>query len=243
MKKTTVILLACLAGAAHSQTLVPGPKPGGLPESLLETEETGGGEETGKSGPVQTAEPGETGAAQPAGEDPGKRPDIQPTPDEGISIQVEKTAHAPDSADAEAAKGEVKVYSPWPAKPMFPAPEGWKFAPAPEGMEPYRTKVKLGTGQEVGLAITPFVLVPVTDGLNSIRITEPGYRPELGYVQRDTIGVMLQKSNADLEQNEQQAAESIRRLQQLLSSLPKPGSSPLPPPAPSQADAPNQAKP
>ncbi len=229
MKHLTIILSFCMACHAHAQKLVPDSKPDELPDTLLGVE------------PVIAPPAVEplTGADEPPVVSHGERPDVQQTPDEGISIQVEKPNIAPGAVPP---TGEVKIYSPWPAKPMFPAPEGWKFAPAPEALAPYRTKATLSTGQEVSLAITPFVLVPITDGQTSIRISEPGYQPELGYVQRDTIGVMLQKSNADLEQNEQQAAESIRRLQQLLSSLPKTNAA-APPAAPAAPVAPKQAKP
>jgi len=40
--------------------------------------------------------------------------------------------------------------------------------------------------------------------------------------------VMLQKSNVDLQRNEKQVADSIRRLQQLLISLPKNSASTVP---------------
>lgn len=225
MKHLPVILSLCLTAGATAQTLVPVPGTSELPDSLLEVGAPGSIVTPSGSGAVAE------GDKQPASTpdiDHGDRPEAQPTPDEGISIQVEKPT-APH--DGTAPSGEVKVFSPWPAKPMFPAPEGWKFAPAPEGMEPYRTKAKLSTGQEVSLSITPFVLVPVTDGLSAIRIVEPGYKPGLGYVQRDTLGVMLQKSNADLEQNEQQAAKAIERLQQLLSSLPQTNTPPAASPA------------
>ena len=209
MKLIPVIFLLCFVGAVSAQTLRPDPEPEKLPDSLLDTD---------PSKLTVPKKPSQKDEEKKEGVPVGERPDIQPTPDEGIAIQVEKSAM---NEGASKSGGSVKVYSPWPAKPMFPAPDGWKFAPAPEGMAPYRTQVKLSSGQQVSLAITPFVLIPVTDGLNTIRIMEPGYRPDLGYVQRDTVGVMLQKSTDELRQNEKQAADSIRRLQQLLSSLPK----------------------
>ena len=166
-----------------------------------------------------------TDVAVPSTKSHGERPDIDHTPDEGITVQVEKTNV---TAGNRLPAGKVKIYSPWPAKPMFPAPDGWKFVPAPKGVAPYRTEAKLGSGQMISLAITPFVLVPITDGQNSIRIREPGFQPELGYLQHETIGVMLQKSNVDLQRNEKQVADSIRRLQQLLISLPKNSASTVP---------------
>jgi hypothetical protein len=145
-------------------------------------------------------------------------PEMQKTADEGIQIQVEKTA---GKAGENNGLSAVKIYSPWPAKPIVPAPEGWKFSPAPAGLAPYRKTVVLGNGSTVPLAITPFVLMPVSDGLNAIRIAEPGYDPIQQYTQQDTVGSILQKSTTELEQNEKQAADAIRRLQLLLSSLPQ----------------------
>lgn len=142
----------------------------------------------------------------------------QKTADEGIQIQVEKST---GKSGAMNQPGAVKVYSPWPAKPLAQAPAGWKFAPAPTGLAPFKTTVKLGDGNSVALSITPFVLVPVSDGINAIRIAEPGYDPAQQYVQKDTVGTMLQKSTVELEENEKHAAEAISRLQQLLSSLPQ----------------------
>ncbi|MCP5538325.1 MAG: hypothetical protein H7A51_19090 [Akkermansiaceae bacterium] len=140
------------------------------------------------------------------------------TADEGIQIHIEKSTGKSGALNQ---PGAVKVYSPWPAKPITPAPAGWKFAPAPTGLKPYKTTITLGSGNTVDLSITPFVLVPHSDGLNAIRIAEPGYDPALQYAQKDTVGTMLQTSTAELEDHEKQAAEAISRLQQLLSSLPQ----------------------
>ncbi|MBT8044230.1 MAG: hypothetical protein KJO79_04705 [Verrucomicrobiae bacterium] len=143
---------------------------------------------------------------------------MQKTADEGIQIQVEKATTISGPVNQ---SGVVKVYSPWPAKPIAPAPPGWKFVAAPVGLKPYKTNIKLGSGDTVDLSITPFVLVPISDGLNAIRISEPGYDPAQQYAQQDTVGTMLQKSTTELEENEKQAADAISRLQQLLSSLPQ----------------------
>ncbi|MBT8037480.1 MAG: hypothetical protein KJO21_08040 [Verrucomicrobiae bacterium] len=145
-------------------------------------------------------------------------PEIQKTADEGIQIQVEKTTRKAGAGDG---TKNVKIYSPWPAKPMTPAPDGWMFSPAPSGVSAYRKEVVLGSGRPVALSITPFVLVPVSDGLNAIRIAEPGYDPVKQYNQQDTVGSMLKNATKELEYNEKQAAAAIRRLQLLLSSLPQ----------------------
>ncbi len=164
-----------------------------------------------KSGEDKAEEPASATAVTPTDA-------AQETADEGIQIQVEKSSSVSGAADH---AGAVKIYSPWPAKPISPAPAGWKFVPAPAGLKPYRTTVTLGSGSRVDLSITPFVLVPLSDGQNAIRIAEPGYDPALHYAQKATIGTMLKKSTAELEENEKHAADVISRLQQLLSSLPQ----------------------
>jgi|GEM_PF-2285778 len=138
---------------------------------------------------------------------------------EGIQIQVEKFSSAPGVTHD---SGEVKVTSPWRAKPLDTPPLGWKFIPAPSGVDPYRTTVKLGSDRSVNLAITPYVLVPASDGRNVIRILEPGYQPDQDHQVNDTIGSILQQSTAEIEDNEKRAAQAIQRLQRLLSSLPQP---------------------
>ena len=88
-------------------------------------------------------------------------------------------------------------------------------------MEPFKTTVKLSSGNTVDLSVTPFVLIPISDGRSAIRIAEPGYNPAQQYAQKETVGTMLQNSTTELENNEKQAASAIMRLQQLLSSLPQ----------------------
>jgi hypothetical protein len=71
------------------------------------------------------------------------------------------------------------------------------------------------------LSITPYVLVPASDGRNVIRIAEPGYQPEQGFLQEETIGSILKTATTEIEHHEKRAAAAIQRLQQLLSSLPQ----------------------
>lgn len=138
---------------------------------------------------------------------------------EGIQIQVENVSSNRGVNDTGA---EVSVSSPWPAKPLDAPPLGWKFIPAPSGVDPYRTTVKLGGTKSVNLAITPYVLVPASDGRNVIRIAEPGYQPEQTHRQDNTIGSILQQSTEEIEYNEKQTSQAIQKLQRLLSSLPQP---------------------
>lgn len=211
MKTIHLIAMMALTGSVHAQTAPESGAPAeDAPSLLLIT-----GDE-GKDSEVKL-DFGGAGAAGDAA-DMGDEPELQKTADEGIQIQVEKvTGHSGVKNEHH----QVKIYSPWPAKPISPAPEGWKFAPAPPGLAAYRKTVVLGNGNSVPLTITPFVLVPVSDGLNAIRIVEPGYDPAQGYNQPETVGSILQNATAELEQNEKQAAVAIRRLQLLLSSLPQ----------------------
>lgn len=147
----------------------------------------------------------------------GDAPEIQETADEGIQIQVEKSTSISGNASD---SGAIKIYTPWPAKPLATAPDGWQYVPAPTDLEDYKQKVKLSSGNTIDLSITPFVLEPVSDGVKAIRIAEPGYDPALQYAQKNTVGTMLKKSTMELEENEKHAARAISLLQQLLSSLP-----------------------
>jgi len=146
-------------------------------------------------------------------------PKVDKPANEGIQIQVEKFNGKSGSGSQ---TGKVKVTSPWPAKPLDVPPLGWRYIPAPAGIEPYRTTIKLGGAESVNLAITPYVLVPVSDGRNVIRIAEPGYDPSQGYLQEATIGSLLQQSTEEIEHHEKLTSAAIQRLQSLLSSLPQP---------------------
>jgi len=202
----TFAILA-LSSRFHAQTLPVSPDKEPISLRSLSAED-----DSEKDGGIALDPSAATGVVQDDTDAPQK------TADEGIQIQVEK---AQPKSGAKIISGQVKILSPWPAKPISAAPEGWEFAPAPAGLVPYRKNVKLDSGNEVVVTITPFVLEPLSDGLNAIRIAEPGYDPAQKYNQKDTVGTMLKNSTMELEQNEKQAASAIRRLQLLLSSLPK----------------------
>ena len=211
MKSIHLIAMMALTGSLHAQTAPESTAPADDASSLLLIT---GKERTDSEVRLDFGEPVDPGDM--AGKE--DEPELQQTADEGIQIQVEKMT---GQSGAGSGRDEVKVYSPWPAKPIAPAPEGWQFSPAPAGLAAYRKTVALGNGNTVALTITPFVLVPVSDGLNAIRIVEPGYDPAQQFSQQETVGSILQNSTAELEQNEKQAAVAIRRLQLLLSSLPQ----------------------
>jgi len=224
MKISYLLALPLTVCGIHAQTFNE-PAPTGVdPSALLELPPAIVIGEDGKKDPAPVAETDKDQTVIQDGQDDdpqvvGTKTTTAKSSDGGIEIQVEKTT---GKAGAKQGKGRVKVYSPYPAKPISNPPMGWKYAPAPKGTAPFRTSVKLASGNSVDLAITPYVLVPRADGLNIIRITEPGYDAAKRFDQQDTVGAMLQNSTAEIETHEKRAAEAISRLQQLLSSLPRP---------------------
>ena len=117
---------------------------------------------------------------------------------------------------------EIEVTSPWPAKPIIPAPEGWAFYPGPELLTRHQASVELSNGETLELSIAPFVIKPddSQEG-KGILITEPGYSSALKGGQLNTIGALLSSTTTELEVKEQQVANVISKLQQLLETLPK----------------------
>lgn len=202
-----------LTVALHAQTLTEPVPSAEDPASMLELppatviDEGDKADESAEEKPTKDDD-----SEEEAGTDEGKEEDG------GIQIQVEKTA---GKSGVKHQKGKVKIEAPWPAKPISVPPAGWKFAPGGKETEPFRTQVELASGNTVDLSITPYVLVPISDGRTAIKISEPGYEASLQFAQKNTLGVMLQNSTAEIENHEKHAAAAIQRLQQLLSSLPR----------------------
>lgn len=208
MRFRVYILLSLAVVTAQAQTLTD-PEPSGLEHaSLLELPPATVIDEWSKQD--QAAE--DKAPAKPSDKGGDKKEN------EGIQIQIEKTV---GESGGVTGKGKVKIDSPWPAKPISVPPAGWRFVPGPSDSEPFRKQVKLDSGYIADLSITPYVLVPIEDGKNVIKIAEPGYKDYLKFSKNVTLGVMLQNSTAEIENHEKQAAEVIQRLQQLLSSLPR----------------------
>jgi len=216
IKYITAAFLSGVLGI-HAQTITDPQPSAGDPVAMLELPPVTVVEEGEKSDDSLGDDKAE---ADPEGKSDHQQNDDEKKPeaDGGIQIQVEKSS---GKSGAKQSKGAVKIDAPWPAKPISLPPAGWKFAPAPKGTQPFRTQVKLVSGNTVDLSITPYVLVPITDGNTSIKISEPGYEAQLQYAQKNTLGVMLQNSTAEIENHEKHAADAIQRLQQLLSSLPR----------------------
>ena len=239
MKLRNFFPLIVIAGSLTAQEAAEPVPPAGDSEKappralIIEEDDEGAGlapaeaPESDSSAPIATEDQAAAQQATPAGdmEDDGEfvadseTPAVKKEVNKGIQIQVEKFSSSPGVTQD---SSEVSVTSPWRAKPLDTPPLGWKYIPAPSGVDPYRTTVKLGGDRSVNLAITPYVLVPASDGRNVIRILEPGYQPDQDHAVNDTIGSILQQSTAEIEDNEKRAAQAIQRLQRLLSSLPQP---------------------
>ena len=215
MKLNISTICFLLAGYLQAQTLTDGGDASEEFSALLELPpvtvidgKNSSGDLTEEAGSEEKDNPDDK-----VGEAEGKSDD-----EEVIQIQIEKIA---GKLGVEQEPGSVQIDAPWPAKPISIPPSGWKFAPAPKDVEPFSTQVTLSSGNEVELSITPYILVPLSDGITSIKISEPGYEAALQYGQENTLGIMLQNSTTEIEKHEKQAAATIQQLQQLLSSLPR----------------------
>lgn len=150
-------------------------------------------------------------------------------PPEGITIQVEAGANGSAEIDAKA----IKLLAPFPAKPLFQAPAGWRLdhpAEVPTIVRP----VDLANGTRISLAIRPHLLVPDADGENVIAIDEPGYDAALSHAQTGTIGAVLSSSVESMEAESRKMSDALDRLSQLLGSLPTPEPPPAPTPSPAK---------
>ena len=151
--------------------------------------------------------------------------EASPTPTNGLAVRVEKLHTGKGTIDP----AQVKLFAPFPAKPLAQPPAGWHLDPA-NSATPFTREVELAPGTTITLTIRPHLLVPDADGANVFTIPEPGYNNTLGYAQTDTVGAILSNSLRQLDGDSKQLAAAIDRLQQLLVSLPQPEPKPEPQP-------------
>lgn len=139
-----------------------------------------------------------------------------PAPEpEGVTIHVEPGRDGSAKVDADA----VKFLAPFPAKPLFQAPVGWRLE-HPGDVPAFVEKVQLANGTNISLSIRPHLLVPDADGQNVLAVNEPGYEPALRYAQTGTMSAILSESADRMEEDSLKMSEALDRLGQLLSSLP-----------------------
>lgn len=156
-------------------------------------------------------------------------------PQKGMAVRVEKLQSGTGSVDPT----KVKLLAPFPAKPISPAPAGWRLEDS-ENAPPFTRDVELAPGKKITLKVKPHVLVPESDGVNAFTVMEPGFNPELGYGQETTVGAVLSRSIRQLDEDSKQLGAVVDNLQQLLVSLPKPEEKPAP--AAEPAKIPNTQK-
>lgn len=136
---------------------------------------------------------------------------------EGLSVRVEKLKTGNGTIDPT----KVKLLAPFPAKPLAPAPVGWRLESS-ENVPPFTREVELSPGKNITLSIRPHLLVPDADGVGVFHVMDPGFDSSLGYQQDSTIGAILSTSIRQLEVDSKDMGVAIDRLQQLLGSLPQP---------------------
>ena len=149
--------------------------------------------------------------------------EASPTPTDGLAVRVEKLHTGKGSIDP----AQVKLFAPFPAKPLAQPPAGWHLD-ASSSAPPFTREVELAPGTTITLTIRPHLLIPDADGEEVFTIPEPGYDNTLGYAQTATVGAILSNSLRRLDGDSKQLGVAIDRLQQLLVSLPKPEPKPEP---------------
>lgn len=153
---------------------------------------------------------------------------------EGVTVQVEPGKEGTGKVDAAA----VKLLAPFPAKPLFQPPAGWKLE-HPENVPTFTREAQLSNGTRIPLTIRPHLLVPDADGENVIGVQEPGYDPALGYAQTATISAVLSASVERMDEDSRKLGNALDQLGQLLSSLPTPEP---PPPQAKEVTSPDKKK-
>lgn len=167
--------------------------------------------------------------ASPSMEEPA------PPAQKGMAVRVEKVQAGTGTIDP----SKVKLLAPFPAKPISPAPAGWRLEDS-ENAPPFTRDVELSPGKKITLKVKPHILVPESDGVNAFTVMEPGFDPALGYGQESTVGAVLSRSIRQLDEDSKQLGTVVDHLQQLLVSLPKPEEHPAP--AAEPAKIPNTQK-
>ncbi|MFC5049946.1 hypothetical protein ACFPK9_04905 [Rubritalea spongiae] len=120
---------------------------------------------------------------------------------------------------APSASGNVTLKSPWAPKPKQKAPSGWRYTPAPAS-EAYPMEVSLKNGKKLKLSVIPHKLVP-DDSPLIVQAVEPGYNPDQGYQQTDSVSARLFSATETLSSASSSLDSSIEKLTLLVNSLPK----------------------
>ncbi|MGJ8671643.1 hypothetical protein [Rubritalea sp.] len=138
------------------------------------------------------------------------------TPEEPVLIKTE-IPRPIELAQKQAA--DVILKSPWAPKPKQTPPSGWRYIPAPAS-EAHPMEISLKNGKTLKLSVTPHKLVP-EDSPTIVQAVEPGYNPDQGYQQTNSVSARLQSTIDTLSQASSSLDSSIEQLSLLVNSLPK----------------------
>jgi len=162
--------------------------------------------------------------AAEAVEDPDAAEGVAATPGEpaphGPEVRVQPLRE-PAGAKIDAA--DVKIHTPFAAKPLGRPTDGWKLVTSSE-VPAFKKNVEVSPGTWLALSIRPHVLVPEADGQGVFQISEPGFDPASGYDQGATISASIASSIRQLEEDSLVLGKVIDDLEQILISLPRPAS-------------------
>lgn len=166
--------------------------------------------------------PDEVAEEQPLTEDPfaeAKQPEeiVIPETPEPSNIRVESIRTGTGHIDPK----NIEIKSNFPTKALIQAPTGWKLEIS-EQAPAFTRQVEIKPGTFISLQITPHVLSPESDGANVFSVTEPGYDPQKGYQQDQTVANILESSISQLETDSMKMGSALSELHRLLASLPKP---------------------
>lgn len=137
---------------------------------------------------------------------------------EGPAVRVQALR---DTGDTRIKADDVRISSPFAAKPIGRPPVGWKLVSSTDAPE-FTEKVEVAPGTWLTLSIRPHVLVPDADGRAVFQIPEPGFDPAMGYRQETTISSAIASSIDQLEADARVLGQVMDELEQILISLPRP---------------------
>jgi len=149
--------------------------------------------------------------------------------EEVVAAPGEPVPHGPEVrvqplrelAGARIDASEVRINTPFAAKPLGIPSAGWKLV-ASSDVPAFRKNVEVSPGTWLTLSIRPHVLVPEADGQNVFHVSEPGFDPASGYTQKATISSSIASSVRQLEEDALVLGKAIAELEQILISLPRP---------------------
>jgi hypothetical protein len=143
-------------------------------------------------------------------------PETEPVEKEGLGIRVESIRDGSGNVDP----GQVELKASFPAKVLSHTPDGWRLEKS-EHAPTFHEEVTLRPGKTISLNISPHILAPASDGMNTFAVVEPGFDVSEGYRQSNTVSAILGSSVAQLDRDALLLGNAISDLHQLLASLPK----------------------